>query len=323
MLKKQILTLFGEHIRNVLEDSEEDFEQVQEIRMRVGKPILMKKNQGEYFLTKEGLAAAGNQEKMEQFQPIVADERDVSAVVEHACGHSSYAFESEIQKGYITIPGGHRIGICGRTVLESGKIKTIKHISALNLRIAHPVTGCAGQWAPYFYQDQKPVQILIISPPGCGKTTLLRDLILLFSNGCRFGPGVTVAVADERSEIGGTYRGVAAYDLGLRTDVLDGCPKKMGMEILLRAMAPQVMAVDEIGQEDVSAMNHAVRCGCKIIATLHGEGLSDFMDKPGLKELRDAKVFDRYVVLHKKGKPGRVKEIYDGDYQVLWEDTVC
>ena len=215
------------------------------------------------------------------------------------------------------------MGLAGRAVMNGCEIQTLKHISALNLRIAHPVQGCGERWRKYLYEKGEPCHVLIISPPGCGKTTLLRDAVRILSDGCKEIDGVTVGVVDERSEIAGTYRGAATHNLGIRTDVLDGCPKSLGMEMLLRSMSPKVLAVDEIGASDVGAIENALRCGCKVLATLHGECIQDFFGKPGFASLVREKVFERYIFLESGQTPGNVKVIYGQNFEILWEENAC
>lgn len=315
--KNQILMLFCGRIRAALERAKPDYEYFSEIRIRVNQPITLLGQVGERFLTEQGnltVDARGG---------IRPELREIKEILEAACGYSGYAFEEEIKRGYLTIPGGHRIGLVGRAVINGCDVQTLKYISALNIRIAHPVTGCAEQWKHYFYEGNRPCHVLIISPPGCGKTTLLRDAIRFYSQGSEKYPAVTVGVADERSEIAGTYRGIAAYDLGMRTDVLDGCPKALGMEMLLRSMTPNVLAADEIGITDVPSIENALRCGCKMLATLHGEGLKEFLEKPGFELLVKERVFERYIFLEAGRVPGKVGCIYGRNFEVLWEDRKC
>lgn len=317
MLKEQILFLFCGKIRKSLEKTDPDFQKIQEIRLRLGKPVILAGDRREFYLKENG----GLTERWEE--GLCAESEDLRQMVEAACGYSGYAYEEEIRRGYLTIPGGHRIGLAGKAVLNSEGVQTLKQISALNLRIAHPVKGCAEQWKHFFYWAGKPCHILLISSPGGGKTTLLRDMVRIFSNGSHQELPVNVGVVDERSEISGNYRGDFGYDLGLRTDVLDGCPKRIGMEMLLRSMSPGVLAVDEIGVDDVRSIENALRCGCKVLATLHGENLQDFLEKPGFSALVKERVFERYILLERGKTPGRVSAVYGQDFEVLWEDGKC
>lgn len=317
MLSEQILRLFDEKLRRLLENAVTDEKTLQELRMRVGQPLILLQNGREGYLTEEGKISETSS------CGIRVTAGELQRVIEAACGYSGYAFEGEIRRGYLTIAGGHRIGIAGRAVLQSGAVHTLKYPSSLNIRIAHPVKGCAERWREYLYVNGTPCHVLIISPPGCGKTTLLRDAVRLLSDGIGGYPGVTVGVVDERGEIAGTYRGAASFDLGMRTDVLDGCPKRFGMEMLLRSMNPKVLAADEIGIGDVGSIEDALRCGCRLLATLHGENLQDFLEKPGFQRLVQERVFERYFFLKQGQTPGTVERIYNRNFETLWEEKKC
>ena len=165
---------------------------------------------------------------------------------------------------------------------------------------------------PYLYEKGEFLHTLILSPPRSGKTTLLRDMIRQISDGTGFNGGLTVGVVDERSEIGACYQGEPQNELGIRTDILDCCPKALGMMMMIRTMSPQVIAVDEIGsREDLAAMEYVMNCGCKLIATVHGNSIDDIRQKPVLRRLVQERWFERYVLLSGRGKPGNVEEIYD------------
>ena len=267
---------------------------VQEIRIRAGCPIFVWAN--------------GEEVRLNGY----ADSRLIRELMELFSNHSLYAYEEEIRQGFLTIEGGHRVGISGKVVIDGDQIRTIKDISGLNIRLAHEWKGCAENVLPWLYYEGKIQNTLFISPPGGGKTTMLREVIRNLSDGSPYGSGVAVSVVDERSEIGACLRGIPQCDLGQRTDIMDGCPKAIGMTMMIRSMAPEVLAADEIGtKEDLSALRDALRSGVKILVTVHGDSLEDVKQKPVLCEMLKERMFGRYVVLGSKPKPGTVTEVYD------------
>ena len=176
----------------------------------------------------------------------------------------------------------------------------MKNISFINIRISHEVKGAADSVIPYMYKDEMLLNTLIISPPGCGKTTLLRDLIRQVSDGNSYGKGMTVGVVDERSELAGSFCGIPQNDLGMRTDVLDACPKKRGMLLLLRSMSPRVIAIDELGsREELDQLRRAQACGCRILATVHGESIGDVERRFSVSEENWGRLFDLGILMGK------------------------
>lgn len=314
-VRDQILPLFGGRLKQALLRAAPDFENLREIRLRAENPFLLLAGNGEFFVTEDGRKVRRREEA------LCPTMKEIRETLEAVCGYSGYAFEEEISRGYVTVSGGHRIGLAGRTVIRDGGVLTMKYISGLNFRIAHPVTGCAERWKDYFYKEGRPCHVLIISPPGCGKTTLLRDAVRMFSDGSAGYAGVTVGVVDERSEIAGSFRGIPSMPLGIRTDVLDGCPKREGMEMLLRSMSPAVIAADELGREDIPAIGRALRCGCRILATLHGEDPGEFLENPDFQKLSGDRVFERYFFLGAPKADGeRVRAVYGKNFEMLWEE---
>ncbi|MBR1691804.1 MAG: stage III sporulation protein AA, partial [Lachnospiraceae bacterium] len=276
------------YFHNVLEN----IAHIQQIRMRVNRPVIVEKDRVEYFLGRQGDFL------LEETRAWRISGEEMEQLINSVCGYSPYAFYEELKKGYITIAGGHRIGVAGQVITEGEQIAGIKNIRFLNIRISHEVPGAADRLVPLLYENGQLLNTLLISPPGYGKTTMLRDLIRQISDGNRYAKGMSVGVVDERSEIAGCYMGIPQNDVGIRTDVLDGCPKQFGMMMLIRSMAPLVVAIDELGcPEDVEQLKRVVHCGCRILVTMHGQSLDEIQSKPFARELVRDKYFRRYVIL--------------------------
>lgn len=306
--KDELLKIFSLKLRVVLGKLEIDFNALQEIRLRINCPLLVNYQNREYFVSYDAKLIN------DSANGIIITMNEIKETMEYISNYSLYAFEEEIRQGFITISGGHRIGITGKTIIQDDAIKGIKHISYINVRLAHQVKGCGDLVLPYLINNRACgiYHTLIISPPRCGKTTLLRDIIRQLSDGSKELKGINIGVVDERSEIGACYMGIPQNDLGIRTDILDCCPKAKGMMMLIRSMSPQVIAVDEIGsREDLEAIDHVISCGCKLIATVHGSSIEDIKSKPVLGELLEKKLFERYVILNNVKEIGHLKDIYD------------
>lgn len=280
---------------------------IQEIRLRAGRPVVIYRDGAERFLTEHGELTDSCS------NAYCATERELGEMLEHICHYSPYAFEEELRRGFVTVAGGHRVGVAGQAVLAAdGSIKTLKNISYLNIRIAHQKKGAADGVLSRIYQKGVLRNTLIISPPGCGKTTLLRDLIRQISDGNAYGQGMTVGVVDERSELAGSFLGRAQNDMGMRTDILDGCPKETGMLLLLRSMSPRVIAIDELGSEgEFRALRQAAACGCKILATVHGEDRKDVESRFSGEMIYFQGMFELLLVLGKREGKCVVKHIYE------------
>lgn len=301
-------------LRELINESlHEEIGNIEEIRLRVNRPLIFRTGEIELTIGKD------RKKTSELAKGIKARPQDMENCIEIISQSSLYAWEDELKNGYLTIPGGHRIGLVGRAVLEQGAIKTIKEISGLNYRLGREIRGCGDNVIPFLTDNGKICHTLIVSPPQCGKTTLLRDIIRQLSNGTggeNLGHGVNVGLVDERSEIAGTYRGCPQFDIGVRTDVLDACPKAQGMIMLIRAMSPRVIATDEIGKaEDIEALNQALQSGVSVITTVHGSGFEEISRRAVLKELLQAKFFDRILVLSRRNGPGTLEAVYDGKNQ--------
>ena len=292
-MENSILHLFPARYRAFWQRTAGEQKTLQEIRLRAGRPVILHSGGREHFLTAQGEPTGSLS------QAYCAAERELEEILEHICHYSPYAFEEELRRGFVTVAGGHRVGVAGQAVLEpDGRIRTFKNISYLNVRVSHEVKGAADGVLPDMYGGGSLKSALIISPPGCGKTTLLRDLVRQISDGNVYGPGMTVGVVDERSELAGSFLGKAQNDMGIRTDVLDGCPKELGMLLLLRSMSPQVIAIDELGGDgELAALRQAAACGCKVLAPVHGEDRQDVEYRFGMAADLWERLFDRFLVL--------------------------
>lgn len=286
--------------------------QLEEIRIRERRPLEIT-FAGEYrFVSPQGELLP------EPEQAYLPTREDCERLLDLLTNHSLYTLEEELRKGFITIRGGHRVGISGRVVLEHGAIRQMKDIASFNIRLAKEIPGAGKAVLPFLLDPaaQSVYQTLIISPPQRGKTTLARDLARLISYGewpglIRWG-GKKVGIVDERSELAACRKGVPKFDLGPRTDVLDGCPKAEGMMMMIRSMSPDVLVVDEIGRrEDAVSIHEAIHAGIRVIATAHGRGLEDVAKRPILAELLADSVFSRFVVMKGRGDPGALESVLD------------
>lgn len=324
-----ILIKLPESMRDRIEKlPAQTLQQLEEIRIRTNTDTLLISDGREYSL-RDG----------DEITAEVLEE-----ILNRLLDYSYYAYEEELSRGYITIEGGHRVGICGRVTLENGQVHLIKDVSSLNIRRSREITGasekilgavlspakapaesvpnagisagCGDEKSPVTsdlfgvcsssadYGRMVVRNTLIISPPKCGKTTMLRDLARNLSNA-----GFRIGICDERSEIAGCYDGKTSYDLGPRTDVLDGCPKADGILMLIRAMSPDVVMTDEIGKpEDAAAIRSALSAGVKIITTIHGSSFEDAA-KSAVGSLITDHVFETLIFLSAQPVTGTVEKI--------------
>lgn len=260
--------------------------QIEEIRMRCNQRGMIIYADEEKTLTK------------------IITKDDLKNTLNRLIKFSYYAYEEDLAKGFITISGGHRVGICGKAVVSNSQPILIKEISSMNIRFAKEIKGCANRLIPRLISNNKPVNTLIVSPPGCGKTTLLRDIARNLSL-----RKIKVAICDERSEIAGMYNSIPSFDLGPRTDILDGCEKIYGIPMLIRSMSPDVIITDEIGKKgDFEIIEQCENTGVNLITSIHGTSEED-LKRSLIWPLVNKKIFKNIIYLSKDDGPGTIKEI--------------
>lgn len=263
---------------------------INEIRLRTGRHLILR------FYGKEIVTE------------YIVKKEDILNILLSISKNSIYSIQNDINNGFLTIKGGHRVGVTGEVVLEAGNIKNIKEISSMNIRIAREIKGAANKIIPYIISGNNIRNTLIVSPPGCGKTTMLRDLIRQISN-----YGKNVAVIDERGEIASVYNGKNMLDVGTRTDVMSFCPKHIGINLVTRSMAPDVIATDEIGSmQDVEAIKTATLSGVNLIFTMHGKSINDLRKNREIMQIIDDGYFDIIVFLSNKNGVGTVERVLKG-----------
>lgn len=277
-------------------------EQYEELRIRRNRPLMLRKNSRTLYLCRDGSLS---EVPPAPEQALIPTDEEMERILLTASRFSVYAVEEQLKEGYLTLQGGHRLGIAGEVMERDGRVEGIRRIQAYNLRIAHEATGCGEAVYPWLWEEEELLNTLIVSAPGCGKTTLLRDLIRMISNGTAAHPPLTVGLADERSEIAACAGGIPQNDIGANTDVMDKGPKVKTLRLLLRTMSPQVLAADEAGSiEDARILTAARGWGVHILATLHGS-----MEGRALRDSGLEGVFSRYIEI--TGSPVRQYRIFD------------
>ncbi|PEI92040.1 stage III sporulation protein AA [Bacillus pseudomycoides] len=293
---KEVLEVLPKAMKQFIEGCEQ-YSTLEEIRVRIGRPLECIAR-GEVF-----------------FYDYVVTAEDAIYLLNKLSQYSIYTMEEELKRGYVTLRGGHRIGLAGKVITEKSAVKMIRDVSSFNIRIARQKIGIAEPLLSYLY-DSRWLNTMVIGPPQTGKTTLLRDVARCMSQGVRSYkiPSCKVGIVDERSEIAGCVKGIPQYEFGPRVDVLDACPKAEGMMMMIRSMSPDILIVDEIGRmEDSEAIMEAVHAGVQLFISAHGFSFDDVMKRPSLKAVMELGVFDRFIELSKAKGPGTIVQVKDGD----------
>ncbi|MBR7796754.1 MAG: stage III sporulation protein AA [Bacillota bacterium] len=292
---EEVLRLFPEQIRNeVSRKVGRRWDELEEIRLRLNKPVELI-----FHATHKTV-----------YHPIPT-KGDFVHMINQLSEFSLYRMEDELREGYMTIEGGHRVGLAGRVNTINGSVKAIQYITFLNIRIAKEKIGAASEVVPYLYQ-QGYLNTLIVGAPQTGKTTLIRDITRIISSGWTHIPPQKVGVVDERSEIAASIKGVPQHNIGPRTDVMDACPKAEGMMMMIRSMSPQILVVDEIGgKRDVDALLEAINAGVVVICSIHGQTLDELNRRPSIQALLQQEIFQRIILLDRTSSPGSFQHIYD------------
>ena len=277
-------------IKNILIHIKE-CEICEEIRLRAGKPIYAVWNDTEHKLGE-----------------YIVTQNNLQEILSRAARYSVHSYSEYIAQGFLPLDGGHRLGICGTAVINNGKISGIRTISSLNLRIAQEYIGCADSLMPHiFFKNGRPKNVLILSPPAYGKTTLLRDLIRQVSN-----KGIRISIADERGELAALNNGVAQFDIGIHTDVIEA-PKVEAVLLLLKTMSPKIIALDEItSPNDLKAIDYAGNCGVGIFASAHAINIEDLKNRPLYSEMMKLNIFDIIISLEKHENTRKINILQGG-----------
>ena len=259
--------------------------QAEKFRLRAGRPMTLVTTEGELFVSDELPRQSVTQSDLEQLCDTVT-------------GYSRYAASESMGKGYLVGRGGFRVGLCGTVVLRDGVGVNLRDISSASVRISRQAAGLCRDMTQLLPEGESFQSTLIAAPPGAGKTTLLREMVAALSNGSEERAPLRVGIVDERGELAGMYRGVPQLDVGFHTDVLDGCPKALGIPMLMRSANPQVIAVDEItAEEDLAAMAAAANCGVALLATIHALDGEELRRKPLYPVLATSQVFRRLITI--------------------------
>lgn len=277
-------------------------ESAREIRLRTNMPLCITlagkiKN---VFLGRNGSF-------VNEKESYITSKEEIDKIFSGICQNSLYAYKEDVKNGFITLKGGHRVGIAGK-MLPDG---SIYDVSAMNIRISRQVRGCSKNIINHIIKNENEIyNTLIISPPACGKTTIIRDLARILGQKSNLFSGACIGIIDERSEIAACYNGAPSNDVGIMTDIYDACPKEKGIIMMIRSMAPEIIITDEIGSKgDAAAVASAINAGVKIIATAHGNNIADVKARREISEIIASGVFEKFIILNSKKGPGTIEQI--------------
>lgn len=300
---EEIVQIFPVNIRPILSEHVCDrWTRLQEIRCRINQSIELVFDDFVIFI-----------------EEVILQRAHIQSMLNQMSAYSLYRMEDELREGYMTIKGGHRIGLAGEVTSSHNKVHALQYITFLNIRIAKEHYGCAQSLLPYMYEKTYK-HTLIIGAPKTGKTSLIRDITRLISNGWGSVGSQKVGLVDERSEIAASHKGIPTLQVGRRTDVLDRCPKVEGMMMFIRSMSPEVLVVDEIGNEkDIQAIQEAMHAGVSVICTAHAHTIEDIQNRPSFQSLFQSKSFIRFVHLNPHETPGTIQTVYDAEWNPIYK----
>ena len=290
-MDSRILQYFGSDLRLIIRNLGDN---VTEIRLRKNAPLVVMIGEKRFFATLNGCLTSVCGKNC-----FIVSAELFHQTFEAVCRYSVHSFYNDICSGFITLEGGHRVGICGTAVMDGKNVANVKNISSLNFRIARSVRGCADDIYRRCF-SVRPCNFLIAGAPARGKTTLLRDL-------CRcLGEHYKVSLIDSRGELASVYDGIPQNDVGVNTDVFNSYSRSSGIETAVRVMSPDLIVCDEIGEQDAHAVEYAMLCGVKVCTSVHGTNIADVK-----KKLPFYSSFDIIVFLSSVGNPGSISEIME------------